>query len=127
MTGDPVDSVLRTIARPCASVKRRPVRCIWVRCIWCDAPFCAFGSWQKRRVRACAEPVRAHTPAMGNVMKILRRLLGFVFLPVAAASSWSESYADQLRRQALARLPVDDPARPWLVREIDSAAQRRRG
>ncbi len=60
-------------------------------------------------------------------MKTLRRLLGFVFLPVAAASSWSESYADQLRRQALARLPVDDPARPWLVREIDSAAQRRRG
>ena len=59
-------------------------------------------------------------------MKTLRRLVGFVFLPVAAASDWSASYADQLRHQALARLAADDPARAWVQREIDAAAQRRR-
>ncbi len=63
---------------------------------------------------------------MGNAIKTLRRLLEFVFLPVAAASAWSASYADQLRHQALARLPADDPARAWVQREIDAAARRRR-
>jgi hypothetical protein len=63
---------------------------------------------------------------MGNVTKTLRRLLGFVVLPVTAASGWSASYADQLRHQALTRMPPDDPARAWLTREIAEADRRRR-
>jgi hypothetical protein len=63
---------------------------------------------------------------MGKAATRLLRLLDFAFLPVTAASAWSASYADQLRRQALARLPADDPARAWVTREIDDAARRRR-
>jgi hypothetical protein len=63
---------------------------------------------------------------MGNAIKSLQGLVELLALPVTAASDWSASYADQLRRQALARMQPDDPAREWLTREIAEAARRRR-